>query len=106
MVALIQERGGGWDKDLIRDMFFEVDVVRILSIPLPRHVMDDKLVWVSEEKGQHYVKSYYRELIGEFDNESNSFWKNIWQLKIPHKAMIFFGNWLLMYYLLGSMYIS
>ena len=106
MVALIQEGGGGWDKDLIRNMFFEVDVLRILSIPLPRHVMDDKLVSASEETRQHYVKSYYKALIGEFDNESDSFWNNIWQLKIPYKAMIFFGNWLLMYYLLGSMYRS
>ena len=39
--------------DLIRDMFLEVEVVRILSIFLSRHVMDDKLVWAFEEKGRH-----------------------------------------------------
>ena len=53
-----------WDVDLINQTFLEVDVQRILVIPLPTHDMDDFVGWSLTKTGTFSVRSAHQSEIG------------------------------------------
>ena len=56
---LIDPYTGQWDESLIRDVFWEVDVHRILQIPLRVQVMEDFVSWHYNRTGVFTVRSTY-----------------------------------------------
>ena len=83
---LMTMEGTKWDLEVIADLFKEADCERIQSIPLSRHVQHDSWYWLLEDKGIFTVKSCYRFIQGECDDEYKSLWKRIWALKLPRKV--------------------
>lgn len=51
---------GGWNTDLISEMFFEEEAQVILKIPLSSKGAKDRLVWMSIKNGQYSVLSGYK----------------------------------------------
>jgi ribonuclease HI len=100
---LIDPLTGNWDEYLIRDNFREVDVERILHIPLPNFGQSDFIAWQAAKSGCFSVKSaYHLEWRAEYrrraqrvDSSDRSsphvVWKKIWSAKVSRKVQIF--NW-------------
>ena len=89
-----------WDESLIRDVFWQVDVHRILQIPLRVHLMEDFVSWHYNRSGVFNVRSAYhvqlqhqfggRENLSEAQgSRPNHFWKRVWGLRIPGKVKHF-----------------
>lgn len=87
-----------WDEDLVTQTFWEVDVQRILSIPLPTYDMEDFVAWSLTKNGIFSVCTYY---YAEWDHQhgsilrrtdgmgavgSNKIWYRIWSLQCPSKV--------------------
>ncbi|XP_074337079.1 uncharacterized protein LOC141674258 [Apium graveolens] len=83
---LMTMKGTEWDLEVIADLFEEAVCEQIQSIPLSRHVQHDSWYWLLEDKGIFTVKSCYRFIQGECDDEYKSLWKRIWALKLPRKV--------------------
>lgn len=91
---------GGWNVELIQDLFWEEDSAYILGIPLPTESGVDTRIWHYCKHGHYFVRSAYFlardmkhvvrcNLSGS--SSSNSFnWNWIWQLKLPNKIKVFF----------------
>ncbi|WVZ74299.1 LOW QUALITY PROTEIN: hypothetical protein U9M48_022500 [Paspalum notatum var. saurae] len=99
---LIDPGTGNWDRDLVQDIFWEVDAKHILSIPLSRNT-EDLLAWHFDEKGLFSVKSAYHVLhdkerrnqgrqeggTSRAGGGSCSDWKKIWSLNCQPKIKQF-----------------
>jgi hypothetical protein len=59
MSELIDHVTGAWDEELLRSLFFEVDVRRILEIPLHNQGFDDFIAWAYNNHGRYTVRSCY-----------------------------------------------
>ena len=103
---LIDPISAEWDSQLIKSVFWEEDVQRILGIPI-KNGMDDLLAWHYDKKGFLSVNSVYHVLDdgrkreqprqqGESSStpgqgRSSEFkWKSIWKLNCPPKMKHFF----------------
>ncbi|XP_062028960.1 uncharacterized protein LOC133744958 [Rosa rugosa] len=67
----------------------------ILNIPLSRRLVNDRVAWRLEKKGEFSVKTAYRyafstslERPGILENVTSQFWKKIWQANIPSSAKV------------------
>ena len=88
-----------WKADLIQSIFLPHEVDDICSIALSSKLPEDKQVWAPTNNGRFSVRSAYRvavELASEGsagvasdDSRMRRFWKQIWQLNIPHKVRHF-----------------
>lgn len=87
--SLFDEGMGGWDHDILNDIFNSRDRELIRRIPIPLIRQKDSWFWVLEERGMFTVKSMYKQLQGVFDMEFSNFWKKLWSLKIPGKVATF-----------------
>jgi hypothetical protein len=61
---LIDPGTGGWDEDLVRDIFWEEDAECILCIPV-HEGMDDLVAWHFNNNGQFTVRSAYKVFCGK-----------------------------------------
>jgi hypothetical protein len=98
---LIDPITGQWDKELVKNIFWQVDSRLILSIPV-RDGMEDLWAWFYEPKGFFSVKSAYklhRQLLrikgnadmGETSTDQFSFnWCDIWNCPCPPNIRFFF----------------
>jgi ribonuclease HI len=98
---LINPHDGQWDEVLIRDIFSPVDANRILQIPLNVQLVEDFVAWHYTRSGTFSVRSaYHREFEHHFGQRlvrsdgqgninTNTIWKEIWNLKIPGKIKHF-----------------
>ncbi|KAK0591707.1 hypothetical protein LWI29_006682 [Acer saccharum] len=95
-VACLKTASGGWNINLLRNTFVADDVDLILSIPPASPSVNDSLLWHFEKDGRYSVRSGYR--VGRFLSgtpsssgldESISWWKALWRLKIPPKIKVF-----------------
>uniref|UniRef100_A0A803PY00 Reverse transcriptase zinc-binding domain-containing protein n=1 Tax=Cannabis sativa TaxID=3483 RepID=A0A803PY00_CANSA len=79
-----------WDVGIVRNSFNQVDADAIMSIPLSFLATTDFWAWSGERSGQFSVKSAYRLLQDQKDeqtgNNYSGFWVKLWQLKIPPKV--------------------
>lgn len=86
---LMQEDVCRWDFDIIQDVFQDCDAELVKRIPLPLSAVTDSWFWILDEKGDYTVKSGYRWLQGELDNEDKWYWTKLWSLKLPGKVTNF-----------------
>ncbi|XP_035543621.1 uncharacterized protein LOC118347698 [Juglans regia] len=95
---LIDKQKGEWREDLIRTMFSFNEAEQILSIPLSRGLVQDKLFWGSSKIGEFSVGSAYflqldrlKSLQGESSREGSKDekWSIIWNLTVPNSVKIF-----------------
>ncbi|KAL5774533.1 hypothetical protein ACOSP7_012090 [Xanthoceras sorbifolium] len=94
--SLFDSHGGGWDVDLVREVFFLEDAEAILSLPFSVSGVPDSLQWHYSKDGHYSVKSgYYVGLtLKEIPSSSESgslasWWKFIWSISVPPKVKLF-----------------
>jgi hypothetical protein len=96
---LINPVTGAWDEELIKALFWEVDVNRILQIPL-RHEREYVVAWHYNKNGYFSVESaYHLHWIHKFGaNRVNDqaggvgdeqVWSKLWKLDVPAIIKIF-----------------
>lgn len=83
-----------WDYDLLRDIFNQEDIERIIKIPVAHTTQGvDKWFWLEDVKGQYTVKSGYRLLsssLPHFSANNIPFkWLRLWNLSISPKVKNF-----------------
>ena len=95
---LLEPGGGGWNEQLVDDIFLPFEAQRIKSIPLCVTDQEDYLSWPRCKLGSYPVKTGYQLLseseMNSLPSSSDSevikrFWKYIWQLKVPNKEKVF-----------------
>lgn len=83
---------GEWGVELIRDIFSDNDVKRILSTPIPP-LHNDSWCWKGDVRGQYTVKHGYHLLTATLmiQVQTTSFveWRWLWSLSMPSKVNIF-----------------
>ncbi|XP_062029045.1 uncharacterized protein LOC133745065 [Rosa rugosa] len=87
---------GVWNDALIRRLFGREEAEIILTIPLSRRTMPDRLVWKLEKNGEFFVKTAYRFSFSHSSSRipftlsvNESFWKRVWKVLIPNAAKVF-----------------
>lgn len=85
-----------WDVALLRNNFAQIDIDRIITIPLSYFQANDQLIWHYSPTGLYTVKSGFHLAAsnsdGDQDNSStnsNTWWKFFWSLNLPQKVKIF-----------------
>ncbi|XP_019189270.1 PREDICTED: uncharacterized protein LOC109183669 [Ipomoea nil] len=68
----------------------QTDVERIMRIPVSPDY-NDTWYWHGDPKGIYSVKSGYRRIVGDYENQGEEFvnWLALWRLKIPPKWRMF-----------------
>lgn len=82
----MDNEGSKWDMDVVRDICNTRDTKLIMRIPIPVHTRADSWFWYLEDKGLFTVKSCYKWLQGELNNDMVDLWRRLWSLKIPGKV--------------------
>jgi hypothetical protein len=92
---------GLWDETLLRSIFNQLDVSRILQIPINHNGFEDFVAWSFSKHGMYTVRSAYhlqwrhhfgasgRLLALPGVSATNPVWKILWKLKLPSKIKIF-----------------
>ena len=88
--SLMQPGGGGWDVDLVEDIFNVTDKIHILDIKLSFNSREDPWSWSFESKGEYSVKSGYK-VYSSLNSLQNGDWGGrcwtaLWKLNIPLKV--------------------
>ena len=98
---LIDPNANQWDEELLNQTFWQVDVQRILAIPLPNFGVQDFVVWNLTKTGSFFVYSaYHLEWDSQYGSKlaynrasgpfnSHPMWEGIWKLKVQSKMKIF-----------------
>ncbi|KAM6568466.1 hypothetical protein CsatB_016451 [Cannabis sativa] len=91
VASLMQIQYKSWDVEVISDLFNDRDKSLILGIPLSQQNVPDCWCWSREAAGFYSVKSSYKMLQNEGSEVQNSdnFWKDFWQIKVPQKVLHF-----------------
>ncbi|XP_073121701.1 uncharacterized protein [Henckelia pumila] len=90
--SLRNSENGGWDSDILEDIFVTHDVRLIQSIPLSRRDIKDRWIWGANNNGLYTVKSGYKLFVSNSEVIAQDLevdWKQIWRLKIPGKVKNF-----------------
>ncbi|XP_042944604.1 uncharacterized mitochondrial protein AtMg00310-like [Carya illinoinensis] len=89
---LIVKHKREWDEVKIRSIFSDEEAEQILSIPLSRGQVQDKIIWGPSKKGVFTVNSAYylqleriRNIKGGSSEEEkeDKRWRSIWELEVP-----------------------
>uniref|UniRef100_A0A803Q0L2 RNase H type-1 domain-containing protein n=1 Tax=Cannabis sativa TaxID=3483 RepID=A0A803Q0L2_CANSA len=85
-----------WDLRILKSHFGDIDIQRILSLPLSMYPREDKLIWHHSDTGFYTVKTGYHLAASlESQNEHSSsstnrqWWNRVWSLRLPKKLKIF-----------------
>ena len=97
VVDLIDPVSKQWEVGLLQGLFSSQEVELIMSIPLCRTYVEDKLIWLYTASGTYTVKSGYKFLaFAETDQTTTAnpsldggIWKLIWSLSVPNKVKNF-----------------
>jgi hypothetical protein len=101
VIELTSPVTGQLDVQLLQELFNDVDVGRILRIPLNDQGFEDFIAWGMTRHGRYTVRfGYYLQWKHQFGHMAaqlslpgrsalNPVWKNLWQLKLPGKIKIF-----------------
>ena len=97
VVDLIDPISKQWEVGLLQGLFSPQEVELIMSIPVCRTYVEDKLIWPYTASGTYSVQSGYKFLASaETDRNTtvhSSFdggiWKLIWSLSVPNKVRNF-----------------
>ncbi|XP_019158289.1 PREDICTED: uncharacterized protein LOC109155002 [Ipomoea nil] len=90
VAGLIDQQTGSWDPSILTDLFQPSEVANIMKIPISPDY-DDTWYWHGDPRGVYYVKSGYRLIVGNYQENNGTFtkWLPLWKLKIPPKWRIF-----------------
>ncbi|XP_019150959.1 PREDICTED: uncharacterized protein LOC109147757 [Ipomoea nil] len=90
VVGLIDPQTNSWDPHILSDLFEPEDVARISRIPVSPDY-EDSWYWYKDQMGMYYVKSAYRQIVGDYEHNPGAFdkWITLWKLKVPSKWKIF-----------------
>ncbi|CAN6580853.1 unnamed protein product [Malus baccata var. baccata] len=101
---LIDPENREWKIDIVNGGFLKEDVSSILSIPLSKHGMSDRLVWHYSKNGEYTVRTGYGIAMGLMENGDlgkkgrgmpssasslTHVWNKIWKLEVPNKMKFF-----------------
>ncbi|QHO00044.1 uncharacterized protein DS421_13g403050 [Arachis hypogaea] len=99
MVKDLLVEGGGWNEELLRQVFPPNIKDKILSTPISLINKEDCFFWPHRLDGNYTIKSgyyiaKYEERVGEdnWASSSDNFkevWSEIWKMQIPNKIKIF-----------------
>lgn len=87
-----------WNAQELKRYVSDQDVKAIVSIPISKFDLSDKLIWHYSKRGTYLVKSGYqiaRKVVASNSTPSSSYqphpslWIKIWNLKIPPKVKHF-----------------
>ncbi|KAL0411938.1 UNVERIFIED_CONTAM: hypothetical protein Slati_3783500 [Sesamum latifolium] len=86
-----------WQVDLVKTIFWPDDSASILAIPLSRIGDADRLIWHYSKSGVFSVRSAYhlacaleeKPCTSSRSTEEASWWRRLWQAKIPSKVKLF-----------------
>ena len=80
-----------WHEDMVKEVFLANDVQEILSIPIPHHPKQDRLIWLPNPKGTFTVKSVHRVAFTQASDGRpvNSLWKDLWKARLPERLKMF-----------------
>ena len=80
-----------WHEDMVKEVFSANDVQEILSIPIPHHPKQDRLIWLPDPKGTFTVKSVHRVAFTQASDGRpvNSLWKDLWKARLPERLKMF-----------------
>jgi hypothetical protein len=97
---LIDAESETWDEEILGELFWPIDVQRILNIPLARSSMEDFVSWHYTKTGVFSVRSCYhlewehqhgnklRRTSGYGTSSNLPVWKTVWSLNVPAKIKI------------------
>uniref|UniRef100_A0A803Q6Y9 CCHC-type domain-containing protein n=1 Tax=Cannabis sativa TaxID=3483 RepID=A0A803Q6Y9_CANSA len=85
-----------WDTQVLEHHFGDIEIERILSIPLSPFPKEDKLIWHHSDTGFYTVKTGYHltvslDSVNEHSSSSShrQWWNRLWSLRLPKKVKIF-----------------
>ena len=86
-----------WEVDLVQGLFSPEEAAMVLSIPLSRTPVEDKIIWPFTPSGNYTVNSgskFLNKLNSMFDSadnpqQQNEVWNLIWGLNVPNKVRNF-----------------
>ncbi|XP_062028922.1 uncharacterized protein LOC133744912 [Rosa rugosa] len=90
-------QNGEWNRELVTEIFSPEDALLMLSLPLSNSRVVDRLIWHYDSKGRFTTKSAYHLAFGSAHSSlmeassssaSPSFWKCIWEAKVPGKVKV------------------
>ncbi|CAJ2639191.1 unnamed protein product [Trifolium pratense] len=77
---------GGWNMELVHEVFNDRDAKEILQIPLLSHDAKDEIIWRYDKKGMYSGKSVYRVcvdiMIDRNEWKTDGKWNKLWALAI------------------------
>ncbi|KAF4394618.1 hypothetical protein F8388_020443 [Cannabis sativa] len=96
MVADLIDGQRQWDLLSLQSNFSQVDIDRILTIPLSLFPHDDVLVWNNSFTGIYNVKYGYQLAVTLAEQEESNcsssiehWWSTFWKMNLPPKVRIF-----------------
>jgi ribonuclease HI len=101
VAEVIDPISGQWDTEIIQSNFHQIDVNRILQIPLSIDGFDDFLAWHGTRSGRFSVRSaYHTEWRHQFNGVTcrslitgtpldSQIWRLLWKLQVPAKVKIY-----------------
>ncbi|XP_019190761.1 PREDICTED: uncharacterized protein LOC109185236 [Ipomoea nil] len=93
VVSLIDQQTHSWDP--LSDLFEPEDVTRISKIPISPNY-EDSWYWYGDQRGIYYVKSAYRQIVGDFEHHHGAFdkWIALWKLRVPKMENFFMESFM------------
>ncbi|KAL0349417.1 UNVERIFIED_CONTAM: hypothetical protein Sangu_1169500 [Sesamum angustifolium] len=95
-VADLIDRAAGWRVDLVKTIFWPYDSACILAIPLNRLGDINQLIWhytkyeaFSVRSACHLACSFEKPCTSSRFDEEASWWRKMWQAKLPNRVKIF-----------------
>ena len=99
VLTLIDYDSRRWKVDFVKSLFLPFEVRTILNIPISYNLLEDKIIWVGNNKGVFIVKSAYyialnlvessKEGECSYNDPRELLWRKLWHLHIPSKIKIF-----------------
>lgn len=102
MTDLIDGASPSWKEDLVKEIFWAIDMEAILSIPIRNHGVPDKGIWHHTSDSIFTVRSAYHVATslnladrtkdkGESSSGStrNLGWKEVWKISASNKVKFF-----------------
>ncbi|KAK8263437.1 hypothetical protein V6Z11_D12G042300 [Gossypium hirsutum] len=78
VVDLIGANSGEWNVELLRGLFSDQEVRKIMTIPLASRALEDRW-WFPEEGGEYTIRRGYRLLLLGFPNSDDDRYNNVGQ---------------------------
>ncbi|KAK2654195.1 hypothetical protein Ddye_014051 [Dipteronia dyeriana] len=84
-----------WDVALVKEIFIEENSNLILSIPISRFQREEDSNWHYSTNGEYTLKSGFKMAISQINEpgtsglqESESWWKDLWRMRLPPKVKL------------------